>query len=145
MHAFKLSLVTGVAAVALFALSGTAQAAPGDTIRSGFTCTMFLPEVPSASTTDSLLLTRPSGSMTLVCRFQSTNPSGSAIVLTGFPCTAVTSLTRNSQYTLTAGGHARLPVPRELTRFPMGRRTRPPPHWPALAGTVRVTMRLLLG
>jgi len=108
MHAFKLSLVTGIAAVALFALSGTAQAAPGDTIRSGFTCTMFLPEVPFASTTDSLLLTSPNGSMTLVCRFQSTNPSGSAIVLTGFPCTAATSLTYNSRYTLTARGQGTL-------------------------------------
>ncbi len=110
MHAFKLSIVTGIAAVALFAVSGTAQAARSDAevVSSGFLCKVLMPETPFARTTDSLLTVDSNGNETLICRFDSTNPSGSEIVLTGFGCTTTVAYTTMSTYTLSASGQGLL-------------------------------------
>lgn len=110
MRALRLSLVIGIAAVALLATSAIVQADPGNgaTVERDFECFVSLPPAPAATTFDTHSVITPSGNTILTCHFDSTNPTGKALHFEGFVCNTFLGTTTDSKYTLSASGQGTL-------------------------------------
>jgi hypothetical protein len=111
MHAVRVTLAVAICVVGIAAVGAKASADPGNgngaTVINGLSCFVFLPPV-SGTTTDTHTVVTPSGNTVVICHFDIVNPTGMAIVDTGFGCSTLIGTTNDSKFVLSASGEGTL-------------------------------------